>query len=109
MNRDPVRDSAPFPLNFILWLGAAALDKVTGNPSSRKIVALMSATAMAIGILAMLLAKAYWVYQHGGEIYWELAAVAAPLCTLAGYNYKVGMEEKKPPEPQQPKPSGATE
>lgn len=88
-----------FPLNFILWLGAAALDKMTGKPSSRKIVALMSATAMAIGILSLLLSKAYWVFFHGGDIYWELGAVATPLCVLAGYNYKVGMDDKKPQEP----------
>jgi len=85
--------------DFVVWLGMAAVDKVQDKPSSRKIVALMSATAMCIGILALLLAKAYWVYQHGGDIYWELGAIAVPLCTLAGYNYKAGVESSKPQEP----------
>ncbi len=84
-------------VEFILWLGEAALDRITGRPSSRKIVALMTATALTIGAMALLLAKAYWVYKNGGDIALELGAVTVPLCTLAGFNYSAKLKSEQPP------------
>jgi hypothetical protein len=95
--------------DFLVWLGKAALDKVTDKPSMTQIVSLMAATSMCIGALALLLSKSYWVMYNGGDISWELAAVVPALCVLAGFNYKASIDERTKTENPPTKPTGATE
>lgn len=90
-------------VNLVIWLGTAALDKTTGYPSAAKITALMTATVLSIGGLALLLAKAHWVYLNGGDIALEIGAITLPLCTLAGYSYNAKLKSEAPPPPE-PKP-----
>lgn len=75
---------------FVHWLGGFVEDGRTGKPSLKRVTAAMTATALSVGALALLLAKAWHVLHHGGDVSAELVAVAAPLCVLAGYNYVHG-------------------
>lgn len=92
---------------FIKWLGAFAEEGTTGKPSSKRVVALMAGTTLSLGVATLILAKAKWVYGHGGDISLELLAITGPLCTLAGFNYAAGKSieagKKKDPEPDKPK------
>lgn len=85
--------SLAFIPKFIVWLGKASLDRDSGQPSSRKVISLMAATALSMGIAAIMIAKAVYVYSHGGDISFEIGAAAMPLCGLAGYNYFVGNQK----------------
>lgn len=91
-------------IQFFKWMGNFAEDGRSGRPSSKRVISLMAGTALSIGSTALLLAKAAWVYGHGGDIALEIAAATAPLCTLAGFNYLVGkkLEQKPEPEPEKP-------
>lgn len=77
-------------MQFVYWLGAFAEDGNSGKPSCKRVITLMAGTALSAGALALLLAKAWYVYEHGGDVAAELFAVVAPLCALAGVNYTVG-------------------
>lgn len=90
-------------LEFIRWLGGFAEDGKSGHQSSKRVIALMAGTAMSIGLLALLLARAWWIYNHGGDIALEIAAVTMPLCTLAGYGAYL-TTAKKPLDSQEPEP-----
>lgn len=91
-------------MQFIKWLGGFAEDGQSGHQSSKRVVALMAGTAMSVGLLAILFARAHWIWLNGGETALEIAAITAPLCTLAGYGVYL-TTGKKPKDP--PKPSGA--
>jgi len=84
--------------NFLLWLGAFAENSVTGKPSSKRVVLLMAGTSLSVGAGALLLAKAWWVHAHGGDIGAELLAVGGPLCALAGASYWAGRKIERDSE-----------
>lgn len=85
--------------SFVKWLGQFAEDGKSGKPSSKRMISLLAATCLSLGALVLLVAKARWVWSHGGDVSLEILAVTGPLCTLAGYNYvagrKVDVEAKK--------------
>jgi hypothetical protein len=60
-----------------------------GHYSSHRLVAVVSGLGMGLGATAVLLAKAWDVYQHGGDCASAILAAAGPVCTLAGVNYAI--------------------
>lgn len=73
---------------FILWLGSFV--EQDGQTSSKKLALIYGSTALSLGVLALLLAKAYWIAKNGGDCSMEIAAASIPLCALAGVAYTVG-------------------
>lgn len=73
---------------FILWLGSFV--ESDGQTSSKKLALIYGSTALSLGVLSLLFAKAYWVTKNGGDCSMEIAAASIPLCALAGVAYSVG-------------------
>lgn len=74
---------------MIQWLKSFAEDK-DGQTSSKKFALLLGAWSTSAGVLALALAKAVYVYQHGGDVSLELMALAGSLCAMAGVSYVMG-------------------
>lgn len=76
-------------MKFILWLGSFVNDP-NGHTSSKRLALVMGSTALSLGVASLTLAKAYYVFQHGGDCSLEIAAASLPLCALAGVSYAFG-------------------
>jgi hypothetical protein len=76
-------------MKFIKWLGSFVQDP-DGQTSSKKLALIYGATALSLGVFALLVAKAIWIYKNGGDCSMEIAAASVPLCALAGVAYSVG-------------------
>ena len=76
------------------WLREAINDSKTGQASSKRVIALMAATALSFSVVVLSIAALF-----GYETYLELGAVSVPLAGLAGYNYVRGKLAEKEAAP----------
>jgi hypothetical protein len=55
-----------------------------GNKSSKRLALLIGSIAIGLGAAALEFAKAYYVYQHGGDVGPEVFAGGLTVCSLLG-------------------------
>lgn len=55
-----------------------------GNKSSKRLALLISSIAIGLGAAALEFAKAYYIFQHGGDVAAEVTAGAFAVCAMLG-------------------------
>ena len=79
---------------FVRWLGSFVEDS-KGHTSSKRLALVMGSTALSVGLAAMCLAKAWHIFNNGGDCSLEIAAAALPLCAMAGVAYTLGKPQER--------------
>lgn len=79
---------------LVRWLASFAEDK-DGSTSSKKFALLLGAWATSVGVVALSVSKAAYVWTHGGDVSLELMALAGSLCAMAGVSYVMGKRIEK--------------
>jgi len=82
---------------FIRWLGSFVEDE-KGHTSSKRLAVVMACTAYSLGTAALMFAKAYYVFNNGGDCSFEIAAASFPLAALAGVAYNQGKPTERKQE-----------
>ena len=73
------------------WLRESISDGKTGTASSKRVIALMAATALSFAVVVLSIAALF-----GYETYLELGAVTVPLAGLGGASYVGGKIAERP-------------
>lgn len=63
-----------FGEKFLIWLGSFVCDE-KGHTSAKRFGLIFSITVAGLGVFLMVLAKAVYVVEHGGDITFELGVL----------------------------------